>query len=111
MVKSNPLRRRRSTGPLSAYAVDFTWLERREGVEDRRHERLEVHHAVGWRADKKHAEGHCCQVLLELDASVHRNQRVVLAPHTPEKLAVRDARPATVDHGIDAVALEQGGEV
>lgn len=91
--------------------MKLTWLERREGIEDRRHERLEVHQAVGWRTDNQHAEGHCCQVLLELDALVHRDQRVVLAPHTPQKLAVRDARPAAADHGIDTVALERCGEV
>lgn len=105
------LRRRGLSGALYAYAVELTWLERREGVEDRRHERLEVHHAVRWRTDKKHAERHCCQVLLELDAPVHRDQGVVLATHTPQKLSVRDAHPATADHGIDTVALERCGEV
>ena len=39
-------------GTLSAYAVELTWPERGEGVEDCRDERLEVYHAVGRRADK-----------------------------------------------------------
>ena len=54
---------------------------------------------------------HCCEVLLELDAPVHRDQRVVLGPHTSEKLAVRDASPATAHYGVDTVALERRGEV
>jgi hypothetical protein len=50
--------------------VELTRLERGEGVEDCRDERLEVHHTVGGRADKQHAEGHSRQILLELDAPV-----------------------------------------
>ena len=68
----------------------MTRLERRKSVEDCWHERLKV---------------------LELDAPVHRGQRVVLASHAPQKLAVRDARPATAGHGIDTVALERSGKV
>ena len=49
--------------------------------------------------------------MLELDAPVHRDQRVVLASHAPEKLAVRNARPATAGHRIDTVALERSGKV
>ena len=60
---------------------------------------------------RKHAERHRRQVLLELQATVHRDQRVVLAHHPPQKLTVRDAGPATADHGIDTVALERCGEV
>jgi hypothetical protein len=91
--------------------VRVPWLECREGVEDRWHERLEVGHAVGWRTEKKHAERYRCQILLKLQALVHRDQRVVLPPHTPQKFAVRDARPATADHGVDTVALQGCGEV
>ena len=40
-----------------------------------------------------------------------RVQRVVRAFHTPQELAVRDARPATAAHRIDTVALERRGEV
>jgi hypothetical protein len=91
--------------------VELTWLERWEGVEDRRHERLEVHHSIGWRTDKKDAEGQRGEVLLELNALVHCDQSLVLIPHTSQKLAVRDARPAAADYAIDTVALERGGEV
>jgi len=35
----------------------------------------------------------------------------VLAFHTPQKLAVRDARPAQPGHRIHIVALERSGEV
>jgi hypothetical protein len=48
---------------------------------------------------------------LELDAAVHRDQRVILPSHTPQEFAVRDARPATAGHRIDTVALESSGEV
>ena len=92
---------------LSACANKLTGFERREGIEHRRHERLEVHQAIGWCTKKKHTERQCRQILLELDALVHRDQRVVLAPHPPQKLAVRVACPATTAHGVDTVALER----
>jgi len=91
--------------------VELTRLERRKGIKDCWHERLEVHHAVGGRTDKQHADSRGGQILLELDAPVHRDQRVILAFHTPQKLAVRDARPATPGHRIHIVALERSGEV
>jgi hypothetical protein len=91
--------------------VELTWLERREGVENRRHERLEVSHSIGWRSDKNDAERQAGEVLLELDALVHCDQGRVFASHTPQKLTVRDARPATADHGVDIMALEGYGEV
>ena len=70
-----------------------------------------MHHSVGWRPEKQNPDRHCCEVLLELDAPVHRDERVVLGPHPSEKLAVRDASPATADHGIDTVVLERRGKV
>ena len=75
---------------LSAYTVELTGLHRREGFEDRRHERLEMRHAIGWRPDEQYAERKSGEILLELDAPVHRDQYVVLVLHAPEKLAVRD---------------------
>jgi len=111
MANAKLLRRRRSTGTLSAYAVELTRFERREGIKDCRHERLEVRHTGGWRTDKSHTDGREGEILLELDAPVHCDQRVVLAFHTPQKLAVRDARPATPGHRIHIVALERSGEV
>lgn len=36
---------------------------------------------------------------------------VVLALHTPQKLAVRDPRPATAGYRIDTVAVERSCEV
>jgi hypothetical protein len=96
---------------LSTYAVELSWLERREGIEDRRHKRLEVRHASGRHTEKKHAKGDCFQVLLELDATVHRDECVILAPHTSQKLAIGDARPAAANQRIDTVALQHCGEV
>jgi hypothetical protein len=46
----------------------LTWLKRREGFEDRRHKRPEVHHPIGWCTDKKDAKRKRCEILLELDA-------------------------------------------
>ena len=57
MANTNPLRRRRSTGTLSAYAVELTRLERWEGVKDCRNERLEVGHTVGRRTQQEHTNG------------------------------------------------------
>jgi hypothetical protein len=91
--------------------VELTWLDHREGFKDRGNERLEVHHTIGGGKDEKHPERQLCQVLLELDALVHGDQRVVLATHTPKKDAVFDASPATGYDGGDAVAFERGGEV
>lgn len=103
---------RRSAQALCAYAKELTGCERRQGIEDVRHERPEVHHPIGWcTKKKKHSERQCCQILLEFDAPVHRDQGVVLTLHPPEKLAVPDARPATTDHRVDAVALQRCGEI
>ena len=70
-----------------------------------------MYHPVGWRPHEEHADRHCCDVLLELDAPIHRYAHFVLGPHSPEKLAVREAGPATADYGIDTVALECCGKV
>jgi hypothetical protein len=96
---------------LSAYAVELTGLEGRESVEYCRIKRPEVQHAVGGRTDKQYGDGHNGQILLELEAPVHCDQRVVLTFHAAKKLAVRDARPPAAGHGIDSVALECRCEV
>ena len=70
-----------------------------------------ITYQVGECTDKEHANGARSQILLELDTPVHRDQRLVLAAHTPQKLAVRDARPASAGHGIDIVAMERSDEV
>ena len=66
---------------------------------------------IGSRPYKQDADRRCCEVLLELDTPIHRDQRFVLGAHSSEKLAVRDASPAGADHGIDTVALECHGKV
>ena len=70
-----------------------------------------MHHAVGWCADEQNADRDCRQVLLELDAPVHRDERIIFCLHSTEKLTVCNASPAAVDHGIDTVALERCGKV
>ncbi len=47
--------------------------------------------------------------MLELDAPIHRDQRIVLTAHAPQKLAV--PHPATSYDGVDTVAFKRGGEV
>jgi hypothetical protein len=91
--------------------VELTRLEHWERSQDCRHELLEVRHTVRWRTDKEHTDGRGDQILLELDAAVHRHQRVILAFHTPQKLAIGDTRPATPGHRIHTVAPESSGEV
>ncbi len=46
-----------SNGSLHAYLKKLTASERLEGFENQRHERLEVHHAIGWRTKQKDTEG------------------------------------------------------
>ena len=70
-----------------------------------------MHHAIGRRPDEQDAEGESGQVLLELDAPIHRDQSVVLVLHAPEKLAVRNARPTTADYSVDSMAFECYGEI
>ena len=70
-----------------------------------------MHHAVRWGTDEQHADGQRAQVLLELDTPVHRDEGVVLASHSPQKLTVRDASPSTARHGIDTVAFECRGKI
>src|SRR5438552_14883870 len=50
-------------------------------------------------------------VLLELDASVHGEQSVILVTHASKKIAVIDASPATSDDGGGTVAFEHRDEV
>ena len=60
---------------------------------------------------KKYSERQPSEVLLELYAPVHRDQGIVLVPHTSEQLAVRDSRPAPADDRVNCVAFEGRGEV
>ncbi len=63
------------------------------------------------RTKKKYSERQPSEVLLELYATVHRDQGIVLVPHTSEKLTVRDSRPATADDRVNCVAFEGHDEV
>lgn len=76
-----------------------------------RYKRPEVQHAVEGSTDKQYGDGHNGQILLELEAPVHCDQRVVLTFHAAKKLAVRDARPPAAGHRIDSVTLECRCEV
>ena len=89
----------------------MTRRKRREGFKDRGDEWPEVHHSVGRGENEEHAERQPCDILLEVDAPVHGQQRVVLPTHASEKVAVLDTGPATADDGGGAVAFEDGGEI
>ena len=69
-----------------------------------------MRHSIGTSANEEHPEGQRSEVLLELDATVHRDERVVLALHAPQ-LSVRDACPPSTDEAIDTVAVESAGEI
>jgi hypothetical protein len=70
-----------------------------------------MHHTVGWRPHEQNGNGHGFEILLELDAPVHRDEGVVFGPHPSKKLAVRDACPATLHHRVDTVAFEVRSEI
>jgi hypothetical protein len=70
-----------------------------------------MHHPIGWGENEKDSERQRRNVLLELDALVHGEHRIVLATHASKKVAVFDASPATSDNGGDAMAFEHGGEI
>jgi hypothetical protein len=96
---------------LSTDATELTRLERWKGFKDRGNKRFETHHSVGCGANEKYPERQRGNVLLELDALIHGEQRIVLATHASKKVAVFDASPATSDDAAGAVAFEHAGEV
>jgi hypothetical protein len=52
------------------------------------------------------------RILLELQAPVHRDQRVVLSTHALQEVAVLQARPGAANDRIDAVvAVERRSEL
>ena len=70
-----------------------------------------MHHSIGGGENEKDSERQRRNVLLELDASVHGEQSVILVTHASKKIAVIDASPATSDDGGGTVAFEHRDEV
>lgn len=70
-------------------------------MKDAGHHQPEMHHAIGRCPEEEHAERQPRDMLLELDASVHRNKGVVFTAHALQELTVTDAGPATTDDGVD----------
>jgi hypothetical protein len=68
-------------------------------------------HPIRGSEDKKDSERQCRDVLLELDALVHREQSIVVATHATKKITVLDAGPATPDDGRGAMAFEHCSEI
>jgi hypothetical protein len=91
--------------------LKLPWLESRKGLENRGHERPEVHDPIGAREEEKNPEGERIDGLLELDALIHGDQRVVVTTHPPKPLPVLYAGPAEPDDGADAVAWKRCGEI
>lgn len=99
------------TGALSAYAAELASLECRESLQDRGHKRNEMNHPIRGSEDKQDSERQPRDVLLELDASVHGEQSIVVAMHATKKIPVLDAGPAAPDDSGGAVAFEHSGEI
>ena len=89
----------------------MTRLERWERFKDRGNKWYEMHHPIGRGENEKDSERQRRHVLLELDALVHGEQRIVLATHPSKEVAVFDASPATSDDGRSAVAFQHPGEI
>ena len=70
-----------------------------------------MHHTVRRRPHEQNANGHGFEILLELDAPIHRDERVVFGSHPSKKFAIGDAGPATLGHGVDTMAFECRGEI
>ena len=75
-------------------------VDRVESGEDRRQERPQMLHAVGWGANEHNAKGQCRDALLELDAAVHRDEGIILAVHSAQQLAVLDPAPAATGNAL-----------
>ena len=68
-------------------------------------------HPVGCGTDQEDAERKRYEIVLELQAAVHRDQRIVLSAHTLQEVAVLHARPSTANDGIHWVAEERRSEI
>jgi len=65
-----------------------------------------MNHAGGCGANEDDPERERGGILLELDATVHRDEDVVIAAHLMQEVAVPQTSPATADDGIYVVPLE-----
>ncbi len=48
---------------------------------------------------------------MELQAPIHREQRLVLSAHALQQVAVLHARPGAADDGVHLVAVEHRSEI
>jgi hypothetical protein len=67
--------------------------------------------AIGCGMRDDDTEGERRDWRLELDATVHRDQDIVLAAHPAQKLAILDSSPAAPDHCFNIVAGELRGSM
>src|SRR5947208_605791 len=79
--------------------------------EYRRNERADVLQTIGCGMRDDDTKGERRDRLLKFDATVHRDQNIVVAAHPAQKLAILDSGPAAAGHGINSVAGEIRSEV
>src|SRR6266567_6081432 len=79
--------------------------------EDRRNQRRKVLQPIGCGVHDDDPEREPRDWLLELDATVHCDQDIVVAAHSAQEIAILDASPAASDHGINVVTGELQGEI
>jgi hypothetical protein len=99
---------------LLSSAADALNLARRDRCnhgKNRRHERSEVLQAIGCGAHDENSERKHRNWLLGLDATVHRDQNIVVAAHPAQELAILDAGPPATDHRVNIVAAAFRSEV
>lgn len=86
-------------------------LSHADGIENRRHQRAQVLHAIGLGANDDDTERQIRDLLLELDTAVHRDQNIIMAAHAVQEFPVLDAGPTAADHSLDDMAVELRSEI
>lgn len=84
--------RRRLHAVLGTDALNLAWSYACQGRCDRSDERLKILHPVRTRTNHHDAEGKSTEVVLVLEPSIHRQERIDLT-RAAEQLAVLDSGP------------------
>jgi hypothetical protein len=75
-------------------------------IEDRRHERAQVLHAIGSGTNDDDTERERRDLLLEFNTAVHCDQNIIVAPHAAQEFPVLDTGPTAADHCLDSMPAE-----
>ena len=100
----------RSAGS-GTHSLNKAGFGRVDGCDDRRHERSQILDAVGSGANDDDAERQSPDLMLELDAAVHRHEDIIFTPHAAQELAILDPGPAARDICVDRMTGELEGKV